>query len=84
MEAGELRLLENIQWDMSEWWQKAARSGTRLAMSRDAQHRAGNASSRDVKKICRSVVQRSSFDHCGAPGYNIAAGHCCFRLKAEA
>jgi hypothetical protein len=27
----------------------------------------------DVKKICKSVVQRSSFDHCGAPGvrYNI-------------
>jgi hypothetical protein len=28
----------------------------------------------------RAVVQRSTFDHCGAPGYNIAAGRCGLRL----
>jgi hypothetical protein len=37
---------------------------------------------KDVKKICGSVVQRFSFDHCGAPGYNIAVGHRCLRLNA--
>jgi hypothetical protein len=51
-------------------------------MSKDDQHRPANTS-KDVKKLCRSAVQRSSFDHCGAPGYNIAVGHCCLRLRLD-
>lgn len=54
----------------------------RLVISKDAQHRPANTS-KDVKKLCRSAVQRSSFDHCGAPGYNIAVGHCCLRLRLD-
>jgi hypothetical protein len=72
-----------------------ARCGTGCARKagnvEDGQRRAGSGillgyavKDVNVKKDMqvRAVVQRSSFDHCGAPGYNIAAGRCGLRLDA--